>query len=394
MTKIRLVLIPIFLTAILIIIFNKCLHSAYEKELTKKDITSIKHQYNHITRDRGGVLKEEMFKEEDLILLGSSELASVVQQNPINKFPFKGAEYDVSILGRGHTQNLQHATILGSTSNIQSDEKVVIIQSLQWYENSGGIMAIDFVVNFSEYQFYKLLNNNKISDENKLYYAKRVAELLGETNQYTEEAIYAKIYAKDNFLSKLIIAIVKPYFSLKEYLLETRDMVQSYKVLKALPDKTDKAALKEINWEEEYALATKQGEEKSDKNELFIDNNYYDTYVKDKYDSYKDKNKDVDLSSSAEFNDYKFFLSICKEVGVKPLIILAPVNAQYYDHIGMNVDKRTEFYNKAEQLGIDQNFDVLNLQNKEHEKYYLFDIMHLGWKGWLNVDEEIYKYYK
>lgn len=30
----------------------------------------------------------------------------------------------------------------------------------------------------------------------------------------------------------------------------------------------------------------------------------------------------------------------------------------------------------------------------EYEDYFLKDVMHLGWKGWVYVDEAIDKYYK
>lgn len=42
----------------------------------------------------------------------------------------------------------------------------------------------------------------------------------------------------------------------------------------------------------------------------------------------------------------------------------------------------------------EKGFDVLNLQNIEYEKYYMHDVMHLGWKGWLTINEEISKYFQ
>ncbi len=69
------------------------------------------------------------------------------------------------------------------------------------------------------------------------------------------------------------------------------------------------------------------------------------------------------------------------------------VNGWYYDYTGIGVEERREFYSKLEKIAKDNGFDVLNLNNKEYEKYYLSDVMHLGWKGWLNVTEEMYKYF-
>ena len=175
-------------------------------------------------------------------------------------------------------------------------------------------------------------------------------------------------------------------------MLETKDKVQTIKSIKKLEDKKE-VNFKEINWEEEYLKAEREGASKVTNNDINVDDEYYDTYLRDKYDSLKDKWNNVDLLKSKELEDYKFFINTCKDINVRPLIILMPVNGLYYDHLGLTKEKRTEFYNTIESIAKENGFDVLNLQNKEYEKYYLSDVMHLGWKGWLNINEEMHNYF-
>lgn len=390
MKKFKYFLMPLIVIIIFPLILNKILDNKYEKLKNIKDISSIRHTYDHIVRDRGGILKDQMLEEGDLMLLGSSELNSEVDQNPINIFPFKSADYEISIYGRAYTQTLQHSAILSSTSTLKSDSKIALIVSAQWFSDLTGN---NFCVNFSELQFYKLFENKKLSTESKKYYANRVAALLKSTDQYGEEAIYAKLYIKDDIVSKSILTILKPYYKLKEYMLETKDKVQSIKDLEELDDKNNNKISKEINWEEEYNKATEQGAAKVTNNELNVDDEYYNKYIKDNYDKSKDGWKDRELLSYSELEDYKFFLNVSKELGVKPLIILMPVNGLYYDHLGWTLEKRTKFYDTLETIAKEKGFDVLNLQDKEYEKYYMVDVMHLGWRGWLNIDEEMYKYF-
>jgi D-alanine transfer protein len=392
MKKYKFFLIPTISIIIFAILFNISVNKEYEALKGRKDMSKLKHTYNQIVRDRGGLLKDEMHDEGDLMLLGSSELSSPVNQNPINVFPFKGAEYDVSIYGRAYTQTLQHSTIISNTNNINSKDKVAIVVSAQWFESEHGIDGSEFSVNFSELQFYEFFKNNKIEKENKIYYAKRISELLKESGEYGEERIYANLYYKNNLISNSILAVLKPYYNLKEYMLNTKDKVQTIKALKGLEDKKENQ-IKNINWEEEYAKAEREGASKVTSNDINVDDEYYDTYLRDKYDSLKGKLNDVDLLKSKELEDFKFFLDVCKDIEVKPLVILMPVNGLYYDHLGLTKDKRTEFYEIIESIAKENDFDVLNLQNKEYEKYYLIDVMHLGWKGWLNIDEEMYKYF-
>lgn len=141
MKKFKFFLIPIVFIFLFINIFNIAINKKYKELVESKDLTSLKHSYNEIIRDRGGVLKDQMHKENDLMILGSSELASPVDQLPTNIFPFSGAEYDVSIYGRAYTQSLQHATIISNIQDISADDKIAIIISSQWFNDEPGIKS-------------------------------------------------------------------------------------------------------------------------------------------------------------------------------------------------------------------------------------------------------------
>lgn len=38
--------------------------------------------------------------------------------------------------------------------------------------------------------------------------------------------------------------------------------------------------------------------------------------------------------------------------------------------------------------------ELADFSDKEYEEYFLRDIMHLGWKGWVYLDEAVYQFYK
>lgn len=393
MRRFKYLLIPLITLIALIPLVDSIYSRKCEEVLAQKDITDIKHEYNNILRDRGGVLKDQMVNDKDLLLLGSSELSSDVEQNPINMFPFTGSEYDVSIFGRAYSQSLQHSSILNSMNNLNSDDKVALIVSLQWFQRPDGIKGEEYSVNFSEYQFYKMINSNVISKENKLYYAKRNYDLLRKSNEYLEERIYAGLYVRDNVISRGILTVLKPYYKFKEYLLGIKDKIQTYKTLRNLENKGDQLNINSIKWKEEYKKAEEQGTSSATNNPLYVDDYYYDTYLRDKYDELEGVSKDINLMISKEIDDYEYFLNVSQDLGVKPLIVLMPVHGDYYDYLGLDKNKRTEYYNKIESMAEEKGFEVLNLQNKEYEKYYLKDVMHLGWKGWLNINEEASKYF-
>lgn len=311
MKKYKFYLIPIVCILVFVSAFNMVVDKKYKKLLESKDITTLKHTYNQIIRDRGEVLKDSMHSDNDLMILGSSELSSPLDQNPVKMFPSKEANYDVSIYGRAHTQTLQHSAILSSTKNLSADDKIVIIISAQWFDFDpikGN--ASEFSVNFSDLQLYDFLNNDKLSKDSKKYYAERVGDLLEQSGEYTEEGIYAKLYSKDTIASNIILNILKPYYKFKEYMLVTKDKVQAIMAIDSLEDKISSDTLRRINWSQEYKKAEEQGESKVTNNDLYVDDDYYNTYIKDNYDSVKDKWKEKNLLSAPELDDYKLFLQV------------------------------------------------------------------------------------
>ncbi|GAA0109793.1 MULTISPECIES: D-alanyl-lipoteichoic acid biosynthesis protein DltD [Clostridium] len=393
MRKNKYMLIAIITTIIYILLFNTLLDKEISSLINTKSLNELRHKQDIPVRNKGAFLRDYFNQQGDLQLYGSSELGSKVPQNPVNLYPFNDANYDISIYGVAHVQNLQHATMLGGIDSYKDNSKIAIVQSLQWFQEDNGISADEFLSAFSEVQFYQFMNNRKISLENKRYFCKRILELLESKNTQVEEVFYAKTYISDYVIERGLNFIIKPYYLLKEELLETRDKILVYKELKKQEEKNEISDIKKINFDEEYKKAEEQGSKLVTNNSFFAEDGYYDKYLKDIEGDLENKYINDNILNSREFEDFEFLLSVCKDLNIKPYIILMNVNGWYYDYTGIGVEERREFYSKLEKIAKDNGFDVLNLNNKEYEKYYLSDVMHLGWKGWLNVTEEMYKYF-
>ena len=55
---------------------------------------------------------------------------------------------------------------------------------------------------------------------------------------------------------------------------------------------------------------------------------------------------------------------------------------------------REQTYKKIEGIANQYGAKVLNYGNREYEKYFLFDVMHVGVKGWMEVEKELYTFGK
>lgn len=371
---------------------NQFLNTQISNLKKTKDLSKFGKEYGDHIKDSSIIAKDILDDSNDLFLFGSSEMAINVEQNSIKLFPIEGADYNISCFGRGYVQNLQQATYIGG-SDLKINQKVAYILSLQWFDNSDGVKADNFAVNFSEIQFYNFLNNPKISEENKQYYAKRVYSLLEQTNKYQPEALYARLYSNPNWFKKMSMFILSPYYKVSNYLSTIKDKALIYKEMKKLPEKKSKEELEKIDWKEEEKRISEKNSNEVSTNQFHLTDDYYNKNIKDHLDYLDGCLKGNDTLSSVEMNDFKFFLSVCKDLNIEPYIIMPPVNGWYYDYLGLSVDKRNEYYNAIDTLAKEQGFEVLDLRQYEYKQGFLIDVMHLGEEGWLKVSEGIYNHF-
>lgn len=392
MKRILSVLIPIIIAIVITMTINQSLDKQIKILSQTKNISLIGRNYGEPIKDKSAIIKRLLSNNGDLFLLGSSEMGINVPQNPLNFFPIKGANYWTSCFGRPYAQDLQQATYLGS-DNINPNQKVTLIVSIQWFERQNAIEPNNFAVNFSDMQFYKFLENPKISEENKQYYAKRVSEFLTQSKKYPAEALYAKLYYNPTPIKNSLMVMFKPYYEIKKYLLEIKDKALIYEELNKLPNYNKNSETVDINWNDEYSKVKDHKSKMVSTNQFNVSDKYYNENLKNIMGKLKDESKDEDPINSEEMNDYQFFLSVCKELNIKPYIVMMPVNGWYYDYTGLTKDKRYKYYDKIKKMANSDNFDVLDLRENEYEKGFLIDPMHLGEEGWLNVSEGIYKHF-
>lgn len=386
------IMMPIFVAIVTVIYLDDFLDKEIATLLNTKDLSEINIEYGSTYKDRGVVYNEYLTENDYFLLEGSSELAAPVSQLPVYTFPVKGLE-KFATTGRAYSQDLKQITVLGGQNTYKEGRKVAMILSLQWFMNKDGIEDTSFQANFSPAQFYTLLSNPNIREENKKKYAARIDSVLSKTSQFAPEKVYAKIYANDGLQYKLLKLLFEPYFFPRQNIVKLKDKGLLYRKLITLSDKKD-TQVKEIDWDQEYKTAEEQGKSQVSNNQFMVYDSYYDTYLKNDLKTQKDSNKNIDLMKSKEFEDYELYLDICVDLNIKPYIILAPTNGRWYDYTGMTKESRDEFFDTIEEMAKKRGFDVLNLKNEEYEPYFMCDVMHLGWKGWTRVNEELYNHFK
>lgn len=345
----------------------------------------------------GEFLVRQAAAEGDLLIFGSSELKTTeIGSHPANFFADKRCGFQISLVGRGSCQSLVHAMSIAASGDALEGRKVVLITAPQSYVPTG--IAPDlFLANFSEQQMLTILQDKSLSDETRRYLAGRVQTLIAqyrdtygeELQKYTAAGLLSKAVASDH---RAAAAVLLPYAALSRRLLDARDLASSRRAMAGFSDSP--SLPRPVDWAAEEAAALAQASEMSTNNEFGMQDAYYSTYIGKKLEQQAGKDAEMSYAESPEYEDLRCLLSICRDKDMEVLFVHVPMHGEWFDYTGFDAEHRAAYYGKVR--AITEEFDnvtLLDLTAYEYEPYFLCDTMHLGWKGWLEVDRAITEFY-
>lgn len=320
--------------------------------------------------------------ENTLPVFGSSELMPLEDyNNNISSF-LNSDDMNIMTIGAGYFQSLSHTMTLGAIGNDIPSGTVALFVSPQWFAE-GGISAEAFPERFSEDELLGFLDNEKISWDSKQYVLERTEQLLVNSPTQCQRIKKYKDAMEES------ISVDKVYTRIMDEFWKIRAKYAVYKQIPAMEEKLPVVDLKNMDWDDMYALAEKQGEETCTNNEFGIGDDYWDTYVKTVYEEGEVQNKCQVYTESTEYEDLRCFLNVAKELDIEVLLVSVPVNEKWYEYEGLLCN---EYYNNIREIASQySNVKLIDMTEYAGEKYFLRDIMHLGWKGWTRVNEALYK---
>ncbi|MBU3160707.1 D-alanyl-lipoteichoic acid biosynthesis protein DltD [Clostridium frigoris] len=335
---------------------------------------------------------------DNLLMFGSSELEQTAgySTQPIKFFNGKKDGFQINLIGKAGYKSLVHAADFGSLGTNLKGQKVVFVLSSQWFIKQG-INENTFEASSSELQVYGFLFNRDLSLTTKQEFAKRITSISGKkiNKHFAMMWEYCSLYSNKSLVSTSKRYLLTPYYWLRYNLLVLKDDINSYKYLKDNPKLADylKPKHKDTNWNAELRKASQIAKSKSNNNKFGIDNKVYNHAFKRNLQTIKASPKKDLYIGSPEYEDFKLLLDVCKDEGIKPLFLNIPVNGKWYDYVGYNKNDRLSYYKKVNTMVTSYGFEVTDFSKHENENYFLMDSAHIGWKGWVYINEAIDKYY-
>jgi len=355
---------------------------------------------NYTEKITGLYLVAQSAARDDLIIYGSSELRTLdISTHPANFFAGKRGGFQVNLVGRGSCQSLIHAISIAASGDALTGKKVALITSPQSYMEED--IAPDlFMANFSEQQYLELLEAEDISQEVKQYMSTRVSTLFGRyeaapDSAGTDTAIryLAEHGAKPTVATATRNTVLSPYYAFSRRLYSLKDMVTARALLEAAGESPAAVQSGDIDWAAEERTALTEAERMTDNNDFGMLNDYYTTYIGSRLSRQENRDQNLSYSVSEEYGDLRVLFEICRQKGIEPLFIHVPLHGEWSDYTGFTAGRREKYYENVRQIAGEYDIKLLDLTGYEYEEYFLCDVMHLGWKGWLEVDRALIDYY-
>lgn len=317
---------------------------------------------------------------DSILLFGSSELsigADIIPQVPAAVLGSNDYGVDVNFVGEAFDQSLWHAIAAGAYAPTVKDGKAAIIVSPTWFKD-GGVDNETFGLRFSYSLYRDFCANPNISAGSKSYAAKR---LLEQGIDETTVNAGLKTTPIDTLNDAAFSAIDD--LSVRNKLNEVRKGGIYYH------DKTAAAKAPSFGELRDVALTDAKRESTNDWGVL---DSFYAKNIEGNLDRLKDKQADETLSELNEYNDFTFFCKVCRECGIEPLVVISPIHGEFYDWEGVSKKDRKDCYDRIRSICQKQGVEYVDFSDREYEKYFLFDNVHFGWTGWIDVEEAIVDY--
>ena len=388
MIRLKAFLISIVLVLITLVILNKTYIKKIE-DYYKVNDNSVRYSTAYEKYKSKDIITENI-TQNTLVLLGSSELTATINERYHPNKIFNYEDFNIMQIGTGYSQNIVQASTLGSIEGAMKNKKVAIVESVQWFAK-GGLQNDAFLNKASQEHIYNTMINDKISKKTKEKLINRVIELT--SNSKAQNDIYRKykeyfIENKGSFIGEKMLALDNDIYSFKN---KIQFYVNKDKINYPFSGKNTP----NYDWNSLTNDFVEEVKKTTNNNEYAVDNKYYNTYLAKNYSTFRDSNKGISYLESPEYIDYEIFLDVAKELGMKVEVIIFPVNGKWNDYTGVSKEMREQAYRNIEEMAKKyDNVKVLNYGNREYEDYFLFDVMHVGVKGWMEVERELYKFAK
>ncbi|AMV62399.1 Poly(glycerophosphate chain) D-alanine transfer protein DltD [Pediococcus damnosus] len=337
---------------------------------------------------KGQVIKESALSHKNFVpFFGSSEFSRFDFSHPSVLASKYKRSYTPFLMGAPGTQSLTHYFQMQLVDSQLKNRKAVFVISPQWFVKKGARKDA-FSFYYSPLQSTVWLLKQHGSQQMDRYAAKRLLEMpSGKANRTITSAL------KRVADGKKITSGQRTYLTYERRLLQHEDQLFSALKLKDNQGRIDQFAKQLPNNYQMGALdklAVKQGKAHTTNNQFGIDNQFYQRRLEKRKTKFKGLERNWNYTQSPEFSDFELVLNQFASLHTNVEFIIPPVNQKWSEYTGLSPKMLKIFDQKIRYQLTSQGFtNICDLSDKGGVPYFMQDTIHLGWRGWLAVDQKI-----
>lgn len=327
------------------------------------------------------------------LLFGSSELRPVPQvtTHPANVFGQNNYGMDTMTLGRPFFQDLWQAVEIGALDQEIPDGKLVLFLGIQWFMTYQDPEGENFRWAFSPASMERFMANPRLSEETKAAVRAQALRYGIDESLLVEPGSFDLPARIDGAVSELFDSGERDAAVMEDATNPDSD----YGYCEEVPRARLEGEAQVPNWDEWMAYAEQEAARQSTNN----DEGFMDSYYTDSYPTWlSDAKATYEAPEGAEYwetewTDFLLVLQVCKELDIEPLIVIMPTKGVAYDQTAYTREVREIFYERVRQTCAEWKVPYVDFSDHEYDKYFLRDVMHLGWTGWVHANKAIYEFF-
>ena len=345
-------------------------------------------------KHRGAALQRAAFGQPDLLpIYGSSELNLRNPHHPSALFRAYPTGFTVFPVGSFGTTNLIWAQALASVGGDLRGKKLVLSLLPGWFMNE----AVDphaYAANFSPVQASELVFSTDLSLAVKQAAARRMLAYPATVADDPLLRFALEHLAEASFCGRLLYWAALPLGKLHNVFLRLRDHWETLRFLHAqLGMSPVERQPGDIDWASLQSRAERDAQREGSGNPFGFEKAFWTAHAPEitrQKGRYAPQAVLDTLARSAEWTDLDLVLRIVAELGAEPLILSMPMNAAYYDYVGIDVETRRAYYDRVRDVARAHGVPVIDFRDHDSDSVFAIDTgFHLSDAGWIHYDRAL-----
>jgi D-alanine transfer protein len=328
---------------------------------------------------------------EYLPMYGSSTIGIFSNFHPANVFPEQKGDPVPFLIGQPACRSIIHLLNFSAVRGELGHKKLVFMLDPNDFMSSK--MADQrFNQLYNPLQGYSFLFNPDLSRGERQLAAGR---LLQYTVIRKDPLLRTELegIANSDYKQRLLGMIKRPEAYLHYKVLEKADLLQAWRIAQKLKPFRRPPLPANHSWDVMLKQAEKTGKQQAGNNPYGFLNNDYTNKIMPVLKKDKNSWKPGPFMQSVEYEDMQAILDILKKEKADPVFILIPRKGAWSDYIGFNETYRNKVYDKIKGLVTAAGFPIIDYSQYTYDPYFMRDPNHLGWTGWVHVDEDLQTYF-